>query len=156
MIPFRNRPRVFLLVQLAALAFSGLAVAPASAQDSVVIARVAAKDVATFRYAEVFHETGAWVFPDVGYVDYGSGDYREFFAGFGRTLFRSPRASMTGELLFLQAAGEAAESARYVLPWVLVGYRLSTKIAGEAVYFPYLPLNSSAHLQQVFERAKLE
>lgn len=129
---------------------------PAFAQATVVIARVAFKDTTSFRFAEVFHEWGPWVFPDVGYIDYGSGDYREFFAGLGRTLIRSPKATLVGEMYYLQAAGEASGSAKYLMPWALLAVRPSARLRGEAVYFPYLPLNEPAQLQHVVERAKLE
>jgi hypothetical protein len=134
-----------------------VAARPAAAQATIVIARVAFKNVTTFRYAQVFHESGRWVFPDLGYVDYGnSGDYREFFAGAGRTLIRSPKATLVGEMYYLQATGEASGSARYLLPWALVAVRPTARLRGEAVYFPYVPLNEPARLQHVVDRAKLE
>lgn len=150
---FQHLVRVCLLV----LAWSLPGAARAVAQNTVVIARIAAKDHVNQRFAEVFHEHGRWVFPDVGYIDFGDpGGYREFFAGLGRTLVRSPKATVVGEMYFLQATGEASGSARYLLPWVLVDYRPSPNVHGEAVYFPYVPLNGGARLQHVVERAKLE
>ena len=57
-------------------------VATASGQVTVAIARVAFKEDVTQRFAEVLHESkGGWIFPDVGYVDFGGDLYREFFAG---------------------------------------------------------------------------
>jgi hypothetical protein len=130
---------------------------PAQAQATVAIARIAVKDTPTFRYAQVFHDTGTWVLPDLGYIDYGSGDYREFFAGGGRTLVKSSTITLIGELYFLQSAGEASGSARYLLPWVLFAFRSPPQnILGEAVYFPYVPLNASGQRQHVLERAKVE
>lgn len=120
------------------------------------MARVAVKDAATYRFAEVFHEFDRWVFPDVGYVDFGNSDYREFFAGLGRTLVRSSRATIVGEMYFLQSAGEASGSARYVLPWVLAVYRPAARLRSETVYFPYVPLNDRARVQHVLDRTKLE
>lgn len=128
----------------------------AQAQATVAIARIAVKETPTFRYAQVFHDTGTWVLPDLGYIDYGSGDYREFFAGGGRTLVKSPTITLIGELYFLQSAGEASGSARYLLPWVLFAFRSPQKILGEAVYFPYVPLNAAGGRQHVLERAKVE
>ena len=149
--------RTALRIMLMAAAVSSLLPTSLHAQATVVIARIAVKDAATFRFAEVFHEFGKWVFPDVGYIDYGgAGDYREFFAGLGRTLVRSPSVTLVGEVYYLQAAGDQSGSARYVLPWVLLAYRSPHRIVGEAVYFPYVPLNSTAYRQHVLERAKLE
>jgi hypothetical protein len=149
-----DRRRCWLLFSVFVLPL--LSAPDAFAQDTVVIARIAVRDAATFRFAEVFHQSGRWVFPDVGYVDYGSSDYREFFAGFGRTLVESSKATVVGELYYLQAAGQASGSAKYVQPWVLVALRPAKRISSEMVYFPYVPLTSSARLQHVLERAKVE
>ena len=128
----------------------------ASAQVTVVQARIAVKDGPTYRYAQVFHEFDRWVCPDVGYVDFGSEDYREFFAGAGRTLVRSRRATVVSELYFVQSAGEASGSARYLMPWVLAIYRPSERLRSETVYFPYVPLNDAAFAQHVLDRSKLD
>ena len=128
----------------------------AHAQATVVIARVAAKDTATFRYVQAFHETGDWVVPDVGYIDYGSTDYREFFAGFGRTLVKSPKLTLLGELYYLQAAGSRSVGEKYILPWALLAWRPAPHVRGEAVYFRYVPLTDAGTRQHVLERAKLE
>lgn len=131
--------------------------APAAAQATVVLARVAFKDAPTYRFAEIFHESAdGWIFPDLGYVDFGGDRYREFFAGFGRTLVRRPRVTVVGEVYYLQAVGPASAGAKYVLPWILVAARPSPRVRGEAVYFPYLPLTSGAQRQHVLDRAKLE
>jgi hypothetical protein len=128
----------------------------ARAQSTVVIARIACNDVTTQRFAEVFHQTGDWVFPDVGYVDFGTADYREFFVGVGRTIVNSPKMTVIGEVYYQHPAGSASQGARYLVPWGLVHYRPRPRISGEAVYFPYLPLSGGATLQHVVERAKLE
>jgi len=131
--------------------------ATASAQVTVVIARIAFKDVVTQRFAEVLHESkGGWIFPDVGYVDFGGDVYREFFAGAGRTLHRSPKLTLVGTLYYQQAAGPASGSARYLVPWVLMNCRPRARVQCEAVYFPYLPLSDRGQVQHVLERAKLE
>lgn len=129
----------------------------ASAQVTVAIARIAVKDVTTQRFAEVLHESaGGWIFPDVGYVDFGGGVYREFFAGVGRTLRRTPALTLVGTLYYQQAAGPASGGARYLVPWLLVNCRPHARVQCEAVYFPYLPLTDRAQVQHVLERAKLE
>ena len=148
--------QVFDRVALAVLVHFVMLATAASAQTTVVMARVAVKDAATYRFAEVFHEFDRWVFPDVGYVDFGSDDYREFFAGVGRTLLRSTRATIVSEMYFVQSAGEASGSARYLMPWVLAIYRPAERLRGETVYFPYVPLNDAAYVQHVLDRSKLE
>jgi hypothetical protein len=133
------------------------AAAPAAGQATVVLARVAVKDAVTYRFAEVFHESAdGWIFPDIGYVDFGGDQYREFFAGFGRTLVRRSNVTVVSELYYLQAAGPASAGAKYVLPWIMVAGRPSPRVRGEAVYCPYLPLTSGAQVQHVLDRAKLE
>jgi hypothetical protein len=145
--------RIVLL--LAALTLCGAA--PVSAQVTVAIARVAFKDVTTQRFAEVLHESAnGWIFPDIGYVDFGGKVYREFFAGIGRTLRRTPRLTLVGTVYYQQAAGPASGAARYLVPWVLVNCRPHARVQCEAVYFPYLPLTARAQVQHVLERAKLE
>ena len=129
----------------------------ASAQVTVAIARIAFKDVTTQRFAEVLHESReGWIFPDIGYVDFGGTVYREFFAGVGRTLHRSPKLTLVSTLYYQQAAGPAAGSARYLVPWFLMNCRPRARVQCEAVYFPYLPLTSRGQVQHVLERAKLE
>jgi hypothetical protein len=134
-----------------------LGAATASAQVTIAIARIAFKDVTTQRFAEVLHESkDGWIFPDVGYVDFGGSVYREFFAGVGRTLHRSPALTFVGTLYYQQAAGPAAGSARYLVPWFLVNCRPRTRVQCEAVYFPYVPLTGNGQVQHVLERAKVE
>lgn len=48
------------------------------------------------------------------------------------------------------------DRARCLWPWTLLDVRFTPALTGEVVYFPYLPLNSSAHFQHVLERAKVE
>ena len=80
----------------------------------------------------------------VGYVDFGTADYREFFVGVGRTIVNSPKVTVIGELYYQHAAGSASQGARYLVPWGIVQYRPRPRISGEAVYFPYLPLSGAA------------
>ena len=142
---------------LLALAIVSVPATEARAQNTVAIARIAFNDDATTqRFAEVFHQAGDWVFPDVGYVDFGGRDYRELFAGIGRTLFNSPKLTVVGVSYYVHAAGAASAGAKYLMPWGLAAYRPWPKISGETVYFLYLPLTDSATLQHVVERAKLE
>ena len=142
------------LLSASLLLFTAVA---ASAQVTVAIARIAFKDVTTQRFAEVLHESrSGWIFPDIGYVDFGGDVYREFFAGVGRTLRRTPRVTLVGTLYYQQAAGPASGAARYLVPWFLVNCRPHARVQCEAVYFPYLPLTERAQVQHVLERAKLE
>lgn len=127
---------------------------------SILIARSGirtdAPHVDTYRYWEFFQVRGNWIYPDFGYIDYGSGAYRELFVGAGRTLYHSDRVTIAEELYFVQATGANAKSARYLWPWTLVDFNITPKLTTETVYFPYIPLNQPGRVQQVLERAKVE
>lgn len=145
-----------------ALLFSSLSAFAQSNNDtlSFFIARTGIRTdsphVGTYHYGEFFQIRGNWIYPDVGYIDFASGTYREFFIGAGRTLYNGKHATFVEELYFDQATGPAAHGARYLMPWTLFDYRFTPKVTAEAVYFPYLPLNKSARIQHVIERAKVE
>jgi hypothetical protein len=112
--------------------------------------------VGTYHDTELFQLRGNWIYPDVGYVDFANNNYREIYVGAGRTLFHSDRATIATELYFDQATGPDAHSARYFQVWTLVDFNLTSKVSTETVYFPYIPLNQSARVQHVIERAKIE
>jgi len=134
--------------------------AQAPAPTSVVIARTGVRTDSprdgTYRYLEFFQARGDWVLPDLGALDFYHDSYRELFVGAGRTLSNSKTITWVEELYFAQAVGSAAQSARYLWPWTLVDVRFSPRLTSEVVYFPYVPLNRSAHFQHVLERAKVE
>lgn len=127
-----------------------------SQTDTFVIARMGLRNAATYHLVELFQVRGRWFAPDLLYVDYGKNNYRELFAGAGRTMFQSKKFSLANGCYFDAAMGPAAHGAMYLLPWTYVTYQLTNKIGGETYYFPYLPLNSSGTLQHLLERAKLE
>jgi hypothetical protein len=133
---------------------------PAPETTTVLLARHGQRlqlpSTATFHYLELFQIRRKWVFPDLGYIDFGRNDYRELFVGGGYTLYEGKHFSLIEEMFFVQASGSAANQARYVMPWTMIQYRLTNKLSGEAVYFPYLPLNKSGREQHVLERMKLE
>ena len=110
----------------------------------------------TYHYVEFFQLRGNWIYPDFGYIDFNGTGYREVSVGAGRTLYHSDRATIAEELYFDQAVGPDAKSARYLQPWTLVDLNITKKLTTETVYFPYLPLNQSARIQHVLERAKVE
>jgi len=112
--------------------------------------------ISTYHFVEVFQVRGKWIYPDIGYVDFGHNNYREFFAGGGYTLYKSKRITAIGELLYGQSLGPAAHSARWLIPWTELQYRFTSKLGVEASYFAYAPLNSTAIVQHVLERVKLE
>ena len=151
-------------VALFAIALSGVA-ATARAQSSpattsFLMARTGVRTdaplVGTYRYLEFFQARGDWVLPDFGALDFYHDTYREFFLGAGRTLYHSTAVTWVEELYFAQATGSLAQSARYLWPWTMVDVRFMSQLTGEVVYFPYVPLNRSAHFQHVLERAKVE
>jgi hypothetical protein len=110
----------------------------------------------TYHFAEVFQVRHRWVFPDIGYVDFGHNNYREFFAGGGYTFVQGKRVTAVGELLYEQALGPSTHGDRWLVPWTLLQYRITPKLGGEASYFAYAPLSSTAIVQHVLERSKLE
>jgi hypothetical protein len=111
---------------------------------------------ATLHYAEFLQIRDRWIYPDIGYVDFGHNNYREFFIGGGRTLIENKFVEWEQELEFVQATGPAAGSARYLQPWSMLRLRYTPRVTSEIVYFPYLPLNKTAGFHQVLERAKTE
>lgn len=112
--------------------------------------------IGTYHFLEFLQARGSWIYPDIGYVDYAHGNYRELFLGGGRTLVNGKKLSLVGELYFVQATGPAAMSARYLWPWTMLQVRFTPKLSSETVYFFYVPLNNSARIQQVLERSKVE
>ena len=110
---------------------------------------------ASIHYLEFFQIRKKWIYPDIGYVDFAHGNYREFFIGGGRTLYNKI-ATWDQELEYVQATGPAARSAPYLQPWSMLRLRFTPKLPSEIVYFPYFPLNDAARFHQVIERAKFE
>jgi hypothetical protein len=110
----------------------------------------------TYHFAEVFQVRGKWVYPDIGYVDFGRNNYREVFAGGGYTFLNGKRITAVGELFYEQALGPSTHNDRWLVPWTLLQYRITPKLGAEASYFAYAPLSSTAIVQHVLERAKLE
>jgi len=113
-------------------------------------------NIATFHYLQFLQIRGNWIYPDIGYVDYGKNNYREFFFGGGRVLHNRKSITWIEELYFVQTAGPAAHSARYLWPWTMLQVRFTPKLASETVYFFYAPLNDSARIQHVIDRSKVE
>ena len=70
--------------------------------------------IGIIHYLEFFQIRKRWIYPDIGYVDFAHGNYREFFIGGGRTLIDNKIATWDQELLYVQATGPAAASARYL------------------------------------------
>jgi hypothetical protein len=110
----------------------------------------------TYRYLEFFQLHGPWIIPDLGALDFYHSNYRELFAGGGRTIYADSHVIWLGELFFAQAVGSAAHEARYLWPWTQLDVRIVPRLSGQVVYFTYIPLNNAAHLQHLLERAKLE
>ncbi len=149
---------------IASVALSQFALAqsssPAPETTTIFLARqgqrLQSPSTPSFHYLEAFQIRRRWVLPDVGYIDFGRNDYREIFMGGGWTLYDQKHISLIEEMFFVQASGSGANKARYVMPWTMIQYRLTDKIIGETVYFPYFPVNDSGRVQHVLERAKLE
>jgi hypothetical protein len=133
---------------------------PAPATKSFFMARtgesIETPHIGIIHYLEFFQIRKKWIYPDVGYVDFAHGNYREFFIGGGRTLIDNKIATWDQELLYVQATGPNAGSAGYLQPWSMLRVRFTPKLTSETVYFLYFPLNDSGRFHQVIERAKLE
>lgn len=128
----------------------------APAVDTHVIARTAT-DQGTYHYAQVFQQRGKWIPLDLGYIDFNKFDvYREVWVGAGGVLLETTHLSVIGEGHIVKALGPSSGGALYLQPWVLVAYHLAQRLGGDAVYFPYLPLNDAGRRQHILERAKLE
>ncbi len=129
----------------------------ATPTDTTILTRTALHKDRTYRFFEVIQTRGKWVLPDMGYIDFGeAGSYREFWAGGGAVLHSSDHFLVIFEGLVAAATGPAADGAVYLQPWILFGYRITPRLAGEVVYFPYIPLNEAGVTQHLVERAKLE
>src|ERR1700686_61317 len=118
--------------------------------------RAESNPISTYHFAEVFQVRGRWVYPDIGYVDFGHNNYREVFAGGGYTFVNGKHVTAVGELLYEQALGPSTHNDRWLGPWTILQYRITSKLGGEASYFAYAPLSSTAMVQHVLERSKLE
>ena len=111
--------------------------------------------VGTYDLFEYFREKGKWIVWDMGGISYPHNSY-EVFIGAGRTLHSGEKLTLVEEFYFDQDLGPAGRGARYFWPWTLVDFRFTPKLTSEVVYFPYVPLNKSARIQHVLERAKVE
>jgi hypothetical protein len=151
-----------ILSVLAACAGSTFAQGQDSASKTATIVmarwgeRAESPAINTYHYVEVFQVRGKWVYPDIGYVDFGHNNYREFFAGGGYTFLGGKHITAVGELLYEQALGPSTHNDRWLVPWTILQYRITPKLGGEASYFAYAPLSSTAIVQHVLERAKLD
>jgi hypothetical protein len=145
-------------VPLSLLLLVSLAAPALAQQDShtIVLLRTATGR-GTYHYAEVIHERGRLVPFDVGYIDFDNpSEYREMWIGGGAMVFRTPVVSLLAEGFLARAFGEQSGDALYFQPFFLTTYRLAPRLGGEAVYFPYIPLNDAARAQHLLERVKLE
>jgi len=110
----------------------------------------------TYHLAEFLQIRGKWLLPDMGYVDFATNNYREFFGGGGWTFVNGKRATLTGEGFFVQDTGPAAHSARYLWGNPILNVRFTPKFTWQTGYLSYIPLNRAGTFQQVLERSKLE
>ncbi len=136
--------------------FAGLSSLNAQEIETSVMARMGTRNTATYHYAEVYQTRGRWIYPDVLYIDFGKNNYREIGIGGGAILHASKRFVVIEEGYIEQAIGTASGNATYFIPWTLVIWKVTPKIASETCYFPYLPLNKSGRIQHVLERSKVE
>jgi hypothetical protein len=140
-----------------------LAQAPAADESktaTIVMARwgerAESDGINAYHFTEVFQVRRKWIYPDIGYVDFGHNNYREFFVGGGDTFYKDAHLTAIGELFYEQGLGPAAHDARWLVPWTELQYRIKPRLGGEIVYFAYAPLNSTAKVEHIFDRGKLE
>lgn len=135
-----------------------VAIGTASAQtEDFAIARIGLRNGMTYSLVEGFRQQGKVIAPDCGAITFNQpGLYREFFCGGGAVLLNSKHLTVIEEGYIDQASGPLSGGATYLQSWTYVGYRITKRLGGETVYFPYLPLNKAARIQHVLERATLE
>jgi hypothetical protein len=155
----------FAVILGALSAFGGIAFAQDQAGEETKTTTIAlarwgeraeSNPFSTYHFVEVFQERRKWIYPDIGYVDFGHNDYREFFVGGGATLYKDAHITAIQEVFYEQSLGPAGHGARWIVPWTELQYRITPRLGGEAVYFPYAPLNAAAKVEHIFDRAKLE
>lgn len=111
----------------------------------------------TYNFAEIYQTRGRWIYPDTGYVDFSRPSlYREIFIGGGAILANTKHITLIQEAYFSQATGPLSNGAMYFQPFTLLLYRITPRLGGMIIYFPYLPLNTPARVQHVLETAKIE
>lgn len=112
---------------------------------------------AKYHSAEIFQTRNGWIFPDVGYLDFGDAkNYREYFAGFGYTPVESEHFTLAVELFYVQSDGPESNRAKYIWPWIGFNFSLGSKITGDVSGFIYLTIDERGPNQFVLEHAKLE
>ena len=154
----------FIFLVIAVCAARGLAqeqtTTDAPKTTTIVMARwgerAESDGINNYHFTEAFQVRRGWIYPDIGYVDFGHNNYREFFVGGGDTFYKGAHFTAIGELFYEQGLGPAARSARWIVPWTELQYRITPKLGGEIVYFAYAPLNSTAKVEHIFDRGKLE
>lgn len=154
-LQLRTKPEMLGRLSLAMVVFALPPILSAQTETDV-LARLGMRSSATYHFVEVLQTRGRWILPDLGYVDFGKNNYREVVAGGGYVAYRSKRFVLVNEGYLDFANGPAARGAKYFLPWTYFGYHLTSRLGGETVYFPYLPLNRGGTVQHVLDRAKLE
>ncbi len=110
----------------------------------------------TYHLAELFQMRGRWIAPDMGYVDFATNTYREFFAGGGYTVVNRKKATLSLEGFFVQDTGPAAKGARYFWANPIMTVQFTPKWTWQTGYISYLPINHSGTFQQVLERSKMQ
>jgi len=116
-----------------------------------------------YRFLESFSQKGKWIYPDIGYIDFGrSAEYREIFVGGGRELFKLKRFGPLNDVdvkvieeFYINSSTGSKSGALYFLPWTFFSFKVSP-MNFEGVYFPYVPLDGEGKVQHVVERVKAE
>jgi len=146
-----------LVLGVLVLCVTGIAQDKGKVENTVVVRKAIGKKA--YNYFEAWQSRGRWIYPDAGYIDFNEGGiYREAFIGAGAILVKSKRVLLIEEGYLDQATGPVSGGALYFQPWTLLNVSIteSESWGWQTVYFPYLPLNDAARIQQVIERSVLE
>jgi len=130
-----------------------------SVQDIVILRtgeQFQAPYVMTYHLVELAQQRGKWLVPDFGVIDYGKGNFREFFVGGGPIYHYGKVVTYTQELFFAQDTGQAAHGARYLWPWPVFNFQFTPRLSSEVVAYLCIPVNRAAYMQYDLDRAKLE
>lgn len=147
----------FVLVEVAASQSpSATSRRPVSYYTARTAEQFQAPHVLTYHLLEFAQQRGPWIFPDLGAVDYGHGNYREIFLGAGAVYYHNKTVTLTQILYFAQDTGSAAKHARYLWPWPVVNLQFTPRLSSETVAYVCAPLNKGAYAQYVVDRIKLE
>ena len=112
--------------------------------------------VASYHLFEYTLQYGRWLFPDLGYYDFGSVRSQLWFVGAGAELHPAHNVTWTQIVYVSQAAGPAAHNERALWIWPVINWNISRRLSWETVVYPTIPLNRSQRAGVDVDRTKVE